>query len=290
MRRLALLFLLGVFLLTASFQVFSQTSDPILVGAGDIADCQDLTGAKATAALLDSIPGTVFTAGDDAYPDGTDSNFNHCYDVTWGRFRSRTMPALGNHEYNIPNGMEYYNYFGPNVGTPRQGWYSYNLGTWHIVVLNSNCGDVGCDTSSAQYTWLVNDLAANPTACSLAIWHHPLFCSSSGTTQPAMASFWQALANAHAELVIAGHAHIYERFGPQNALGQADLVNGIVEMVVCSGGESHGGFDTIQPNSLARADSTYGVMQFTLHPTSYDFQFVHEAGATFTDSGTIACH
>jgi hypothetical protein len=259
--------------------------DPVLVGAGDISSCAN-NGDESTAKLIDAIPGTVFTAGDDAYESGTPAEFTNCYNPTWGRFKSRTKPAPGNHEYKTAGGAGYYGYFGAAAGDPTKGYYSYNLGTWHIVVLN---GEISTAAGSAQEKWLRQDLATNPTACTLAYWHEPLFSSSSshGNT-PGVQPLWQALYDYHAEVVVNGHDHLYERFAPQSPTGVADP-KGLREFVAGMGGRSHYAFGTIQPNSVARNSDTYGVIKFTLHANSYDWQFVPEAGKTFADSGTAQC-
>ena len=200
----------------------------VLVGAGDIADCKDLTGAEATAKLLDQLTGTVMAVGDLAYPDGSKENFV-CYDKTWGRAKSRTRPAPGNHEFHAAGASPYFDYFGATAGDPKTGYYSYELGAWHIIVLNSECKDVGgCEPGSPQEKWLRSDLAAHPAACKLAYWHKPLFSSGSAhgndlTVKP----LFQALYDAHADVVVGGHDHDYERFAPQNPDGAADPANGI---------------------------------------------------------------
>jgi acid phosphatase type 7 len=263
----------------------------ILVGAGDIADCKDLSGAEATAKLLDQIPGTVMAVGDLAYPDGSKENFA-CYDKTWGRVKSRTRPAPGNHEFHASGATPYFDYFGPAAGDRKTGYYSYELGTWHIVVLNSECKDAGgCEAGSPQEKWLRADLAAHPAACTLAYWHKPLFSSGSAhgndlTVKP----LFQALYDANAELVITGHDHDYERFAPQTPDGAADPVRGIREFVVGTGGKNHRPFVEPKPNSELRDATTFGVLKLTLKPGAYDWQFIPEPGKTFTDSGRGACH
>src|SRR5215470_7868144 len=155
----------------------ADSTEAVLVGAGDIADCTDLSGAEATAKLLERIPGTVMAVGDLAYPDGTEENFD-CYDKTWGRVKARTRPAPGNHEFHSLGATYYFSYFGAAAGDPKTGYYSYELGTWHIVALNSECEAIGgCNAGSAQEKWLRADLAAHPTACTLAYFHKPLFSS-----------------------------------------------------------------------------------------------------------------
>ncbi|HZQ68768.1 MAG TPA: metallophosphoesterase [Terriglobales bacterium] len=269
------------------------SSDPVLVGAGDIASCDDLRGAQATAKLIESIPGTVFAAGDLAYPQGTDEQFANCYGPTWGRFKDRTRPAPGNHEYRSNGASGYNHYFGAAAGDPARGYYSYDLGAWHIVVLNSECIPVGgCGPDSPQGKWLRQDLAQHPVACTLAYFHRPLF--SSGTahgSEPEMRPLWQMLHTAGADVVINGHDHDYERFAPQDPDGKPDASHGIREFVVGTGGKnSHRAFGQTQPNSEIRNADTFGVLKLTLHRLSYDWQFIPEAGRSFTDSGSGNCH
>lgn len=180
MQRALLLPLLSLTLVLSSVLVragLAEVSDPILVGAGDIVTCRG-TDDEATAALLDAIGGTVFTAGDSVYSDGTSEEFANCYEPSWGRHKARTRPAVGNHEYHTPGAAGYFAYFGEAAGDPSKGYYSYDLGAWHIVVINSNCDEIGgCEPGSPQEQWLRADLAAHPTACTLAYWHHPLFSS-----------------------------------------------------------------------------------------------------------------
>jgi hypothetical protein len=263
----------------------------ILVGAGDIADCRDLAGAEATAKLLEQIPGTVMAVGDLAYPDGSKENFA-CYDKTWGRLRNRTRPAAGNHEFHAPGGAPYFEYFGAAAGDPKRGYYSYELGTWHIVVLNSECRDVGgCDAASPQVKWLKNDLAGHPVACTLAYWHKPLFSSGSAHGNDLeMKPLWQALYDANADVVIGGHDHNYERFAPQNPDGRSDAARGIREFVVGTGGKNHRPILLAKPNSELRNADAFGVLKLSLRTGGYDWQFVPEAGKTFVDSGTGTCH
>ena len=263
----------------------------MLVGAGDIAGCNN-PGDEATAALLDQIPGTVFTAGDNVYPTGTLDLYNSCYGPSWGRHKGRTRPALGNHEYESNGSTGHFDYFGAGAGPVGKGWYSYDLGAWHVVVLNSNCQFVGgCHAGSEQEQWLRADLAASSASCTLAIWHHPRF--TSGTfhrSDPATTPFWQALYEAGAEVVVSGHEHFYERLGPMRSNGVIDASFGLRSFVVGSGGFSHYGFGTPLPASEARNADTFGVMKFTLRAGGYDWQFVPEAGKTYTDVGSAACH
>ena len=263
----------------------------ILVGAGDIADCKDLSGAEATAKLLDQIPGTVFAAGDLAYPDGTKENFE-CYDKTWGRAKSRTRPAAGNHEFHSSGAAYYFEYFGSAAGDPKNGYYSYELGTWHIIVLNSECMEVdGCDSGSRQEKWLRADLTAHPVACTLAYWHKPLFSSGGAHGNDLeIKPLWQALYEANADVVLNGHDHDYERFAPQTPDAAADSARGIREFVVGTGGKSHRPFGVTTANSEVRNADAFGVLKLTLKPKGYDWQFIPEAGKSFTDSGSGTCH
>jgi acid phosphatase type 7 len=268
-------------------------ADPVLVGAGDIASCDDLAGAEATAKLIDEIPGTVFAAGDLAYPDGSDEQFAKCYGPTWGRFKDRTRPAPGNHEYHKSGASGYARYFGAAAGDPSKAYYSYELGSWHIVVLNSECAEVGgCDAASPQGKWLREDLAQHPVACTLAYFHKPLF-SSGGRHggDPEMKPMWDALYHAGADVVLNGHDHDYERFAPQDPEGHRDPAHGLREFVVGSGGKnSHRTMGGAKANSEVRNDDTFGVLKLTLHATGYEWEFVPEAGKTFTDSGSGSCH
>jgi hypothetical protein len=263
----------------------------VLVGAGDIADCKDLSGAEATTKLLEKTPGTVMAVGDLAYPDGSKENFQ-CYDQTWGRVKSRTRPAPGNHEFHSSGATPYFDYFGAAAGDPKTGYYSYELGAWHIIVLNSECKDVGgCEAGSPQEKWLRADLAAHPVACTLAYWHKPLFSSGGAhgndlTVKP----LWQALYEANADLIIGGHDHDYERFPPQTPDGAADSARGIREFVVGTGGKNHRPFGAAKPNSEVRDATAFGVLKLTLKPEGYDWQFIPEAGKSFTDSGSGTCH
>ena len=267
------------------------SGDPVFVGAGDIANCSR-TQDEATATLLDGISGTVFTAGDNVYENGTATEFANCYGPTWGRHKARTRPTAGNHEYQTSGASGYYGYFGSAAGDPSKGYYSFDIGSWHGVVLNSNCSQVGgCGASSPQTTWLRNDLAAHPASCTVAIWHHPRYSSSRSSPDGLTAPLWQALYDAGAELIIGGHYHNYERFALQTPAGAVDNAFGIREVVVGTGGVALVGFSGgVMANSLVRNNATYGVLKLTLHPTSYDFAFVPIAGQSFTDSGSGTCH
>jgi calcineurin-like phosphoesterase family protein len=276
----------------------APTGDPMVVGAGDIAVC-GANGDDATSELIEDMPNaTVVTLGDHAFEDGTASEFTDCYGPSWGRFEARTMPTVGNHDYQTPGASGYFGYFGAAAGDPDKGYYSYDLGRWHVVSLNSMCGNAaseyrqpgGCEPGSPMVTWLEQDLAANPTACTLATFHHPLFNSGNLGNHPNTKPIWDALYAADADVVLNAHQHTYERFAPQTPGGVTDSTRGIREFVVGTGGASHEPFGTIKPNSQVRNADTYGVLRLTLHANGYEWEFVPEAGKTFTDSGTDECH
>ncbi|MFC4586675.1 CBM96 family carbohydrate-binding protein [Sphaerisporangium corydalis] len=267
----------------------TSPGDPVLVGAGDIAS--SASGDTATANLLDGIPGTVFTAGDDAYPNGSASNFSSYYAPTWGRHKARTRPVPGNHEYVTSGASAYYAYFGSAAGDPAKGYYSYDLGNWHVVALNSNCSEVACSAGSTQERWLRSDLVASTKPCTFAYWHHPRFTSGANhAPDTTVAPLVQALYDNNADVIVTGHNHQYERFAPLNPGGQLDNTRGIRHFVIGTGGADLYSFGTILANSEVRNNSTFGVVKFTLHPNSYTWQFVPQAGKTFTDTGTTTCH
>jgi hypothetical protein len=257
-----------------------STESVVLVGAGDIATCSG-NQDELTAQLLDAIPGTVFTAGDNAYIDGTYSEYINCYDPTWGRHKSRTNPSPGNHEYNTAGAAGYYQYF-ENISS----YYAYDLGAWRIYALNS---EIDVSASSPQVAWLQTDLAANPSQCVLAYWHKPRW--SSGATHgdnSAMQTIWQIFYDAGAELVINGHEHNYERFAEMDGTGAA-VSGGLREFVVGTGGAGLYPLGTPLPASEVRDDSTFGVLKLTLHATAYDWEFIPIPGSSFADSGSGSC-
>ena len=269
-------------------QVEPAAADPVLVGAGDIARCHSKADAK-TAALVAAIPGRVFAAGDLAYPRGSAKQFHNCYGPSWGAFRKRTSPAVGNHEYESTGAKPYFAYFGQRAGPSGKGWYAYNLGTWRIYVLNSNCEIVRCGSKSPQGRWLRADLTAHPRACVAAIWHHPLFSSGYHGSSPLSRRLWRPLAEAGADIVINGHDHDYERFEPQTIDGDASP-DGMREFVVGTGGTSLRPFISVAANSAVRNAQTHGVLKLTLHFGGYDWQFVPVPGQAFADAGSAACH
>ncbi len=283
--------LLCLVLLSQGKAAEESNQEAVLIGAGDIADCSDLSGAEATAKLLEANPGTVMALGDLAYPNGTKEDFR-CYDRTWGRLKARTHPAVGNHEFHSSGAVYYFQYFGAAAGDPHNGYYSYELGNWHIVVLNSECKQVGgCGAGSPEEKWLRADLATHPAACSLAYFHKPRFSSGlNHGDDPEMAPLWQALYDFNAEIVVNGHDHDYERFALQDPRGKADPKRGIREFVVGTGGKNHREWGTHKANSEVRNNDTFGVLKLTLKPTGYEWKFLPEAGKTFTDQGSESCH
>jgi hypothetical protein len=263
-------------------------ASPKVLAAGDVAGC-DSSGDSATATLLDGLPGTILALGDLAYSNGTSSEFRDCYAPTWGRHKARTRPVPGNHEYNTGGAAGYYGYFGAAAGDPTKGWYSFELGSWHIVALNSNCDDIGgCGRSSAQGLWLEQDLDAHANSCTLAFWHHPRFSSGDHGNDTAVRDLWAILDEHEADLVLAGHDHDYERFAAQDADGRAKA-NGVRSFVVGTGGRSLRPFGSTVANSQVRSSSSYGVLELTLDPTAYSWRFRPVAGSSFTDSGSSTC-
>ncbi|NUT32599.1 MAG: alkaline phosphatase [Hamadaea sp.] len=270
----------------ASADLAPEGAAAVLVGAGDIAACG--SGSRKTAKLLDAIPGTVFTLGDNVYPDGSARNFRRCYEPTWGRHKDRTRPVIGNHDYRSDFGAPYFDYFGTAAGEPFLGYYSYDLGAWHVVVVNSNCDFVDCDD---QLHWLEADLKASKAACTVAMWHHPLYTSGSDHGPATwMRPYFQTLYDHGVELNLTGHNHHYERFLPMDATGDVDLDRGVLPIVVGSGGAGHYGFGRIRKHSVTHDDDTYGVLKLTLRTGSYDYEFVPVAGRTYTDGGRGTCH
>ncbi len=266
-------------------------ADPVLLAAGDIASCSS-SGDEATAALLNARPTAAVAAlGDNVYERGSPAEYAGCYAPTWGASRARTRPAPGNHDYGTSGAAGYFDYFGAAAGDAAKGYYSYDIGSWHLVALNSNCSTVSCAAGGAQERWLRADLAAHPAACTLAYWHHPRF--SSGTvhgSSTAVGPLWQALYDGNADLVLAGHEHSYERFGPLDPAGRADPARGIRSFVVGTGGRSSYPIGAPLPGSEVRSTGTEGLLQVTLRPGGYAWQFLPVAGRTFRDSGTGRCH
>jgi hypothetical protein len=275
-------------------------------GDGDATDCRQKYTANLVAA--NGPAAAVLPLGDEQYGCGGLSAFRQVYDPTWGAQNAGAHPVPGNHEYQTLGGTGcptqhdaagYYGYFGPIAGDPAKGYYSYSIGSWHIVAVNSelcysqsnydNTSTSLCPRGSAMETWLRNDLAANPTGCKLVYWHEPRFSSTPGKGDDIVDPLWQDVVAGHVDVVLNGHQHFYERFAQMNAAGAADT-NGTREFVVGTGGESFMPLSTRLPTSQASNAKTFGVLKMVLHAGSYDWQFLPVAGSTFTDSGSTGCH
>jgi hypothetical protein len=278
--------------------------DPVIVAAGDIA-CgptdypqagNDFSGEVSvcrqmgTSNLIGKIrPTAVLELGDNQYPVGRYRSYERYFGPSWGRFEAISHPVPGNHEYLSRDANGYYRYFGSLAGDPSRGYYSYDLGRWHLIALNAECGFIGgCTAGSPEERWLATDLRRHPAACILAYWHQPRFSSGQHGDEPVYGAFWRDLFAVHADVVLNGHDHDYERFAPQDPSGGADQA-GIREFVVGTGGKSHYRFKQIQPNSVARNDTASGVLVMTLHPDSYSWRFESVDGS-FQYSGTARCH
>jgi acid phosphatase type 7 len=286
-----------------------SSGDPVIAAAGDIA-CDPADGSfnsgngtasscrqKYTSDLLVGAGlAKVLTLGDNQYEDNTLAAYTAAYDPTWGRVKSLIKPSIGNHEYQTSAAAGYFDYFNGvgnssgQAGERGKGYNSFDVGDWHLIELNSNCSNVSCSAGSPQEQWLRADLAAHSNACTLAYWHHPRFSSGTHGNNSSVQTLWQALYDGNADVVLNGHDHLYERFGPQDAAGAPDSARGIREFVVGTGGKNHYSFNTPQPNSEVRNSDTYGVIKLTLHPSSYDWHFEPEAGKSFSDSGSGNCH
>lgn len=270
------------------------TSAATILVAGDIATCTG-SGDRATARLIDDIPGIVMTAGDNVYPSGTPSQFRDCYDPTWGRFLDRTRPALGNHDWATAGAAGYFGYFGRRAGPARRGYYAFNAGTWRIYVMDSTrCyfgGDASsCGRGSAQWEWLKADLLERPRSCVMAVWHHPRYSSGSHGNSRKVRPLMKLLYDAGAEIVVNGHDHIYERFAPARPDGRPDPTGGIRQFIVGTGG---GGRYALRPqtavNSVVRDNSSYGVLRLDLDESGYAWRFLRVDGRP-GDAGTGTCH
>ena len=275
-------------------QTASEVPEPtpaVLIAVGDIASC-DSEGDEATAALVEGREGIVATLGDSVYSSGTPEEFAECFDPSWGRFKDRIRPAVGNHEYYTPGAAGYYEYFGAAAGDPTQGYYSYDHGSWHVVVLNSICWEVGgCTEEDPQAQWLQADLRSHPALCTLAYWHYPRYSSGQHGYSDLVSAYWRILAEAGAEVVLTGHDHDYERFVPLDAEGVEDLEFGLRQFVVGTGGFSHYPFpDSAPPNSQVRDATTFGVLVLNLYEDRYEWEFLPVAGGGFTDAGSGVCH
>jgi 3',5'-cyclic AMP phosphodiesterase CpdA len=286
MPRLALLLMLAALGLPATAATVT------IVAAGDIADCGEdglqPPAAARTAALVEPGDAVVLTLGDNTYPVGAPREFTGCFHETWGRFGERLRPAPGNHEYMTPGAAGYYDYFGERAGPDRRGWYSFDIGDWHIISLNSMAD---ATPGSPQYEWLVADLAAHAGAlCTLAVFHHPVFSSARRGNDPRMAAVFARLYEAGVDLVLSGHDHVYERFAPQDPQGRRDEDRGVRSFTVGTGGARLYLLPGVRANSEYRDNTAHGVLRLTLAPDAYRWAFVPVGGGAPRDTGEARCH
>jgi acid phosphatase type 7 len=260
-----------------------------LYAVGDIADCTT-DADEATAAVLDGTEGPIATLGDNAYPNGTSEEFERCFEPGWGRHKHRVRPSPGNHDYNTRDAAGYFGYFGHAAGTSGEGWYSYDVGSWHVVALNSNCRAVGCGRDGPQGRWLADDLATHPAQCTLAYWHHPRFSSGLHGSSEATADLFAILYEAGADVVLAGHDHHYERIRPLDPGGRVDLERGIRLFTVGTGGRHLYPTGLVVPGSEVRHTQTFGVLELRLFDDGYRWRFLRAQGIPFTDGGSGSCH
>jgi hypothetical protein len=293
MRRTVLTVVLSV--CASSVPATAEAADPVLVAAGDIACAPDdettaLRCQHAATARLLSGATVVAPLGDLQYPSGTLGTFLASYAPTWGVYDAIARPVPGNHEYQTSRAGGYFDYFGSIAGTRDAGYYSYDLGAWHVVALNSNCRRIGgCGTDSAQKEWLRGDLAATDQPCILAYWHHPRFSSGKHGGSERTQGFWRVLYRYGADVVLNGHDHHYERFALQTPDGDASS-DGIRQFVVGTGGASLRPIETVAANSEVRDANTFGVLNLTLMSSGYSWEFAPIAASSFSDSGTTTCH
>jgi hypothetical protein len=267
----------------------------VLIAAGDMVEC-GIDPPKQTASLVlqliqENPDAQVITAGDNEYEDGKAVEFRNCFDPSWGQFKARIHPSPGNHEYHTPNASGYFGYFGEAAGDPQKGYYSFELGAWHIISINSNCGYIGgCGPDSDQIHWLQNDLLTHPNRCTLAYWHHPRWSSGAAGSNPGMDTLWKTLFENGADVVVNGHEHSYERFTPLNGRGEVDLENGLREFIVGTGGRAQRQFNRPIEGSEARSTGVFGVLEFHLFQSSYSWEFRPVEGEGNSDRGKGDCH
>jgi alkaline phosphatase len=265
--------------------------DEVLIAVGDVGRC-DATGDDLTGALAASLPGTVAILGDTAYESGSAAELEQCFGGSWGVVEDRIRyAAMGNHDVKTDDGAPLKAYLGDAVSRDGRTWFSDDLGAWHVVVLDSNCGflQAACGSESNQVRWLREDLAASGASCTIALWHHPRFSSGYHGNSGSVGAFWDALHDAGAELVLNGHEHDYERFEPQDPDGIADPSGGITEIVAGTGGGDLKPFERKAPNSLVRIADAYGVLELTLRTSGWSYRFLATDGRVL-DQGDGTCH
>lgn len=299
-------YMLTAFTLLAIFSntVFAQhrniektkSKPQIILAAGDIADCRklapELTKSEKTAELIETVlaqdnKALVLSLGDNTYPIGKASEFNECYEKTWGRFKQRTLPSPGNHEYGIPLAQGYYHYFDELAGPDRRGYYKKTFGNWLLLSLNSN---IRGQAMQEQLTWLRKELQENKSTCTLAFWHHPVFSSGGHGNNEVMKKIWELLASHKADIVLASHDHNYERFTPLDARGFRDDRNGIRSFVVGTGGATLTPMFLPKSTTEIRDNDAHGILKLQLYSTGYEWEFIPIAGQTFKDQGQALCH
>lgn len=274
----------------------------ILIGAGDIGVCGS-RGDEQTAMMVDSVltadsvarvESVVFTLGDNAYPAGLDRDFVRCFTPSWGDPKKSLMklirPSIGNHDYQSRRGEAYYRYFGSRAGPIFKGYYSYELGSWHVVVLNSEIVTQDQAERKQQEAWLKNDLAAHRNLCTLAYFHRPLFSSGAHGASPSMRGLWEIMSAGGVDLVLNGHEHHYERFLPQTPYGVVDTVKGITEIIAGTGGGPLTGIRSrVAANSAIQIQGHWGVLILTLGGEEYRSSFL-EIGGIVWDPSAGKCH
>jgi hypothetical protein len=295
--------LLAVLALAAPASAVDAAGYPMIAAAGDIA-CDPFDGSfndgRGTAGacrqlatsnlLLKRRYAAVLPLGDNQYPNGSLGRYVFSYGRSWGRVKAITRPSPGNHEYGTEDAEGYFRYFGKAAGPPGRGYYSFDVGRWHLVSLNSNCSEIGgCDAGSPQERWLRSDLARHRARCTLAYWHHPRFSSGRHRSDDSVSGLWNALHEAGADVVLVGHDHHYERFAPLDAEGDLDRKRGLREFVVGTGGKSHFDIGSPERGSRVRDSTTFGILALTLKPAGYDWHFIPAVGP-FTDRGSARCH
>jgi acid phosphatase type 7 len=278
-----------------------QSPPAVVLAAGDIADCQKSvfsrflynvlginfdSGAPATASVLKRLPATILALGDLAYPDGSKADFHGCYDRTWGRYKDRTKPVPGNHEYRSLDAEPYFAYWGERAGKPRRGYYSFDVGAWHLIALDSN---IEATRNSVQGRWLRRDLLKTRTRCILAYWHHPIQSSGRVGDSPRLIPLLRILYKHGASIVLAGHAHSYERFAPQDPDGLLNRETGIRQFVVGTGGATLRPMIQRHKTSEVFYSDGWGLLKLTLHDDRYAWEFIATDKTEFQDSGTAPC-
>jgi 3',5'-cyclic AMP phosphodiesterase CpdA len=257
--------------------------------AGDIADCPETVPAVVD--LVRHRRALVLALGDIVYPGGEARGFKQCFDPLWGDLKQRMRPVPGNHDYKTADAAGYYQYFGAAAGVAGQGWYSFDLGSWHIIAINSMCQFIGgCRAGSPQIQWLEADLAAHPAACTLAFWHHPRFSSGDGASPLRTDAMWQALYAAGADVVVNGHDHDYERFAPLDPEGQVDPDRGIREFVVGTGGANLTQRVREAAHSEIWTRTYHGLLELELRPGRYEWRFIAAETRQVVDAGSGTCH